>query len=45
MRSWPWILFWPVPLLAGCAATPAAPIPPIDDTAPARLETATFALG
>ena len=45
VRSWPWIFFWPVPLFAGCAATPTAPLPPIDKAAPAQVETATFALG
>jgi hypothetical protein len=45
MRRWPWILLWPFPLLAGCTAARTAPIPPIDAAAPARTETATFALG
>jgi hypothetical protein len=48
MKRWSWgVLLWPVSLLAGCGAEPAAPgaVPPIDAAAPARTETATFALG
>ncbi len=45
MRRRPWIFFWPLPFLAGCAAAPTAPAPPIDDAAPAQTETATFGLG
>ncbi len=46
MKRWPWgFLFLPAPLLAGCAAAPTAPPPPLDAAAPERTETATFALG
>ena len=47
VRPWLLMLLWPIFLLAGCAAVPAAPapIPPHDAAAPARTETATFALG
>jgi hypothetical protein len=45
MKRWPGILLWPVPVLAGCVGVSTAPIPPIDAAAPARAETATFALG
>jgi hypothetical protein len=45
MRPWSWILLWPLPLMAGCLVARAAPVPPIDAAAPARTETATFALG
>jgi hypothetical protein len=42
------LLLWPVSLLLGCGETPArtpAPVPPIDAAAPARPESATFAVG
>jgi hypothetical protein len=45
VRRWPWIFFWPMPFLVGCAVAPTAARPAIDAAAPARIETATFALG
>jgi hypothetical protein len=47
VKRWPCLIFGPVCLLAGCVAAPAAPAPPapIDAAAPAKTETATFALG
>jgi hypothetical protein len=46
MKRLPWeFLFYPVPFLAGCSAAPTAPPPSIDLAAPAKTETATFALG
>lgn len=47
MRRWSLMLLWPISLVAGCTAAPAVPAPPapIDAAAPARTETATFALG
>jgi hypothetical protein len=41
---WPF-LFTAAPLAGGCGITATAPAPPVDLTAPAALETATFALG
>ncbi len=34
-----------LPFLAGCGAAAAQDTPPIDKQAPAKFETATFALG
>jgi hypothetical protein len=47
MHRWPWGLLSGASLMiAGCEkALPRAPIPALDAAAPARTETATFALG
>lgn len=36
---------WSAALLSGCSTDGPLPVPPLDLAAPARTETATFALG
>jgi hypothetical protein len=48
MKRWSWgLVLWPVSLAAGCGSDPALPLspPPLDAAAPAKVATATFALG